>query len=251
MAMTVCVSAQACEERVPVVGVDGGQAEVRGYLGEGDGTGAAGGVAADLGGGQLRVPQRDEREWYQAAVRVRAAPLLHHPVVVGADAEQPEFAVGGLGEGLAAEAREGGETERGLDVVDVHVGEPGRDVVGAGTHLLVSDDFELDLVPAVADGGVEAGEGAVQVLVDPPVADGSVVAGFAHDGLEPAAEERHFLQRRADYARAGVQVLLGQPVLPDVGGLHGVVVDGDDQRRVAWSVAWGFWVSMPLTVAPI
>ena len=70
-----------------------------------------------------RVPQRDEGERDQAAARLGAAPLLHHPVVVRPHAEQPQLAVLGLGEGLAAEAGEGREAERGLDVVDVHVGE--------------------------------------------------------------------------------------------------------------------------------
>ena len=55
----------------------------------------------------------------------RAAPLLDHPVVVGLDAQQGELLVLGLGEGLAAEARERREAERRLEVVDVHVLEPG------------------------------------------------------------------------------------------------------------------------------
>lgn len=220
------------EERVPVVGVDGGEPEVRGYLGEGDGADAAGGVAADLGGGEFGVPERDEGERDQTALGVRAAPLLHHPVVVGAHAQEGEVVVGRLGEGLAAEAREGGEADGGLDVVGVHVGEAGGDVVGAGAHLLVGDDLQSDLVPAVADGGVEAGEGAVQVLVDPPVAEGAVAAARgAHDGFEATAEEGDLLQRGADGAGPGVQVPLREPVLPDARGLHGVVVDGDDQRE--------------------
>ncbi|GDY76073.1 hypothetical protein SAV31267_055580 [Streptomyces avermitilis] len=103
-------------------------------------------------------------------------------------------------------------------MVDVHVGEPPRDVVRPRTHLLVRDDFELDLVAGVPDGGVETGERPVQVLVDPPVAEGAVVAGTAHDRGELAAQEGHFLQRRADYARACVLVLLREPVPPDVRG---------------------------------
>ena len=206
---------------------------MRGYLGEGDRAHPAGGVAADLGGGQLGVPQGDEGERDEPAPGLGAAPLLHRPVVVGADAQQGELPVGGLGEGLAAEAGEGGEAEGGLDVVDVHVGEALRDVVRPRAHLLVGDDLQSHLLPADADGGVEAGEGAVQVLVDPPVTDRPLVAGFAHDGLEAAAEEGHLLQRGAHDTGAGVPVLLRQPVLPDGGGLHGVVVDGDDQREAA------------------
>ncbi|MDQ1069827.1 hypothetical protein QFZ32_005267 [Streptomyces canus] len=219
------------EEGVPVVGVDGGQAQVRGYLGEGDGANASGGVAADLRGGQLGVPERDQGERYEPALRVGAAPLLHHPVVVGLDAEQAQFVVLGLGEGLAAETREGREADGRLDVVDVHVGEALRDVVGAGAHLFVRDDLQLDLVPAVADRRVETGEGALESLVQPPVAEGSVVPGGAHHGFEAAAQEADLLERGADDAGAGVEVLLREPVLPDVGGLHRVVVDGDDLRK--------------------
>lgn len=116
-------------------------------------------------------------------------------------------------------------------MVDVHVGQALGDVVRARSHLLVRDDFEAYLVPVVSDGGVETGERPVQVFVHPPVADGAVVAGAAHDGRELSAQEGHFLQRRADYAGAGVQVLLREPVLPDVRGLHRVVVDGDDLRE--------------------
>lgn len=210
------------DERAPGVGVHGRQGRVRGYLRQGDRPHPAGGVAPDLHGGQLRVPQRD-----QPAARGGPAPLLDHPVVVGAHAQQGELAVGGLGGGLPAEAGEGGETQGGPDVADVHVGEAGGHVVGAGPHLLAGDHLQADLAVA-ADGGVQPGQGAVQVLVDPPVAERAVVARRAHHGLEAPAEGRHLLQRGAHDPGAGVAVLPRQPVPPDARRLHGVVVDGDD-----------------------
>lgn len=62
-----------------------------GYLGERDGTHPARGVPPDLVGGELCVPERDEGQRDRPAPCVGPAPLLHHPVVVGAHAEQPEF----------------------------------------------------------------------------------------------------------------------------------------------------------------
>ena len=91
------------EERVPLAGVDRRKAEVRRDLAEAHRVHAACGVASHFGRGQLGVPERDDRERDQLAARV-AAPLLDHPVVVGADAGQTEVAVLGLGERLAAEA---------------------------------------------------------------------------------------------------------------------------------------------------
>ena len=64
-------------------------------------------VAADLGGGQLRAPQRHDDQRDEAAARV-AAPLVDHPVVVGPHAGEGQFVIAGLGEGLAAEPGEGG-----------------------------------------------------------------------------------------------------------------------------------------------
>lgn len=165
------------------------------------------------------------------AARLGPAPLLHHPVVVRAHPEQPQFAVLRFGEGLAAEAGESGEAQGGLDVVDVHVGEPVGDRERPRTHLLVRDDLELDLVPVVADRGVEPGQRAVQILVHPPVADRPVVPLRTHHGRELSAHEGHFLERCADDARAAVEVLGREPVPPDMSGLHRVVVHRDDLRE--------------------
>ncbi len=118
------------EERVPVVVgiVDGGKAEERGDLGEAHGPDAALGVAADLGGGQLGVPEGDEGEGDETAFGL-GAPVVDHPVVVGLHAEQGQLLVLRLVEGLTAEAGEGREAEGRLEVVGVHVLEPGLHLV--------------------------------------------------------------------------------------------------------------------------
>ena len=144
------------------------QAEEGRDLAEAHGAHAAVGVAPHLGRRQLGVPQRDEAQGDEPAARV-AAPLLDHPVVVGLDAEQAELLVLGLGEGLAAEAGEGREAQRRLNVVGVHVVEPGLDLVGARAHVLVGDALHGHLVARHADGGVDAEQRALEVLVVPPV----------------------------------------------------------------------------------
>ncbi len=68
-----------------------------------------------------------------------AAPLLDHEVVVRDDARLGELLVLGLEEGLAAEAGEGREAQRGVDPVRLVVGDAGLGVVAAGAHLVVSD----------------------------------------------------------------------------------------------------------------
>ena len=63
------------EERIPVAAVDARQAEVRGDLGEADRAHTARRVALDLGGGELRVPQRDEAQRDEpTAARRRTTP---------------------------------------------------------------------------------------------------------------------------------------------------------------------------------
>ena len=219
------------EERVPVVVgvVHRGQAEEGRDLAEAHGPHPPPGVAPHLVGGQLGVPQGDEGERDQPAPGLGPAPLLDHPVVVGLHAEQGELLVLGFGEGLAAEAREGREAERRLEVVGVHVLEPGRDLVGAGTHVLVGDALHGHLVAGHADGRVDAEQRALQVLVVPPVGRGALGAGL--DG-ELAADEGDLAHRGPDDPRADVVVLRREPVHPDVGRLDHVVVDRDDHRHV-------------------
>jgi hypothetical protein len=114
---------------------------------------------------------------------------------VGPDAEQGQLAVLGLGEGLAAETREGGKAERGLDVVEVHVRKPLGHRVGARPHPLVGDRLQADLLARIADRDVEAGERAAQILVDPPVGERALAAGLAHPRREAPADEGHLGER--------------------------------------------------------
>ena len=83
-----------------------------------------------------------------------AAPLLDHPVVVRVHARERELAVLGLEERLAAEAREGREAQRRLDVVE----RPCRrarafGLVAAGAHLVVGDRRHRHVVAVEADRG--------------------------------------------------------------------------------------------------
>ena len=217
------------EEGVPVVVgvVHARQAEEGRDLAEAHGAHATVRVAPHLGRRQLGVPQRDEAERDEPAARV-AAPLLDHPVVVGLHAEQAELVVLGLGEGLAAEAGEGREAQRRLDVVGVHVVEAGLHLVGARAHVLVGDALHGDLVARHADGGVDPQQRALQVLVVPPV-DGHAFGARLH--LERAAPVLHLGHGGAHDPRPDLGVLGGEAVLPHVGRLDHVVVDRDDHRQ--------------------
>ena len=217
------------EEGVPVaVGVvHAGQAQEGRDLAEADGADAARRVAPHLGRGQLGVPERDEAERDEPAPRV-PAPLLDHPVVVGLHAEQPQLLVLGLGEGLAAEAGEGREAQRRLDVVGVHVVEPGLDLVGARAHVLVGDALHRHLVAGHADGGVDAQQRPLEVLVVPPVDRYALGTGL---DLQLPAPELDLGHGRPHDPRPDLGVLRGEAVLPDVGWLDDVVVDRDDLRQ--------------------
>ena len=220
----------ACsEERVPVAGVDGRQAQVGGDLREADGVAAPLGVAAHLGGSQVGIPQRNDDERDQGAVRV-TAPLLNHVVVVGLYAGQPEVMVGCLVERLAAEPGHGRKRQRGLNVVGLHVLNAGLRFIAAGPHLVVGDGHHGHLVAVEADGGHMALVGMHQILVEPDVAPrgvGSVQFVLVH--LRPS-DPRHVAETAALHPGPTVAVLRRQPGLPEVGWLDDVVIDADDRR---------------------
>ena len=209
--------------------VHGGQAEEGGDLTEAHRTHTPVGIAAHFGGGQLGVPQRNQRQRDQAALRLRSAPFLDHPVVVGLDAQEPQLLVRGLGEGLTTEPGERGEAERGLEVVDVHVLEPGLDLVGTGSHVLVGHATHGHLVPGHADGGVDPEQRSLEILVVPPVGRESFRAG--HHG-ELAADKGDLPHWGAHDPGPDVVVLLREAIHPHVGRFHHVVVDGDDPGHV-------------------
>ena len=188
-------------------------------------------VVPDLGGGELDVPQRNEAQRDQAAAGV-AAPLLDHPVVVRAHARQREVLVLRLGERLPAEARERREAQRRLDVVDVHVLEPGLRVVATGAHLVVGDRRQRHLVAREPDRGDVALVRRDQLLVEPGVGLGLRVVPL--DLVGRAALVLHLADAPAlDAGRARVVgVLLRQPLLEQVGRFHHVVVDADEPGDV-------------------
>ena len=156
------------EERIPLAGVDRRQPELGRDLAEAHRVHAARRVAPHLGGRELRVPQRDQRERDEAAAAV-AAPLLDHPVVVRVHARLRELAVLGLEERLAAEARERREAQRRLDPVHVHVVEAGLRVVTTGAHLVVGDRRHRHVVAVEAHRGHVALVDVDEVFVDPAV----------------------------------------------------------------------------------
>ena len=244
MLITVRVSSQARKNGIPVVAgiVHGGQAEEGRDLAEAHGPDTAVCVAAHFGGGQLGVPQRDKGQRDQASLGLGPAPLIDHPVVVGLDAQEGELLVLGLGEGLTAEPREGGEAERGLEVVGVHVLEPGLHLVGARSHVLIGDAPHGHLVAGHPDGGVDPEQRSLEVLVVPPV--GGEPFGAGHHG-ELAADEGDLPHRGPHDPGADVVVLLRETIHPHVGRLNYVVVDGDDPGHVGHEAECTAWSDGP------
>ena len=114
-------------------------------------------------------------------------------------------------------------------MVHVHVLEAGLHLIGAGAHVLVGDPGDGDLVARHTHGRVEPEQRSAQLLVVPPVG-GDALGARLHREL--AAHEGDLAHRGPHDAGADVAVLGREPVLPYVGGLHDVVVDGDDHRQV-------------------
>ncbi|MCZ7630103.1 MAG: hypothetical protein M5U19_14125 [Microthrixaceae bacterium] len=75
-----------------------------------------------------------------------SAPFLEVPVVVGAEHDEREFLVLGVGEDLAAELRERWEAHRREDPACVHVVDPSVDVVAAGSDLVVAHRLDSVLL---------------------------------------------------------------------------------------------------------
>ncbi len=231
MQITVLGLGARGDERIPVaVGVvDRRQAEVPGQLGEADGPHAPRRVATDLVGRERGIPERDEAQRQESSARA-GAPLLDHPVVVRPHAQEREVLVARLEERLPAEPREGREAQRGLDPVEVHVVEPRTGLVATRPHLVVDHRDDLHVFGCEAGARAETGVGPLEILVEPEVGEGSVVAARAHPGHVVAAAERHLRDRRAHDARADLAVLRGQAAREHVGRFDDVVVGRDDAR---------------------
>ena len=159
---------------------------------------------------------------------VAGAPLLDHPVVVGLHAEERELLVLALVERLAAEAGERvREADRRLDVVGRHVEQPVLLDPAAGADLVVGDRRDVELLEV--ERRAQLGERVDEVVVEPPVAHLAALDALLV-GEDAALEVE--LRGVADHPGAAVEELLRQPVGPEGGRLHHVVVDGDDQRQI-------------------
>ena len=95
----------------------------------------------------LGVPQRDEGQRDQKPPSGSAAPIVDHPVVVDLQAERGRATCRAARRSPAGEARKSVRVaDPDLLVVEVHVGQTGRLVVGARTEVLV--DGRQVLVPS-------------------------------------------------------------------------------------------------------
>ena len=206
--------------------MDAREIEVRGDLGECDRAHATRRVATDLGGRQLRVPQRHDAERQEPAAAL-AAPLLHHPVVVRVDAQLGELSVFAPEKDLAREARVVREAELRLDAVDVHVGETVGNLPAAGADLVVGGGGERDLLGLEARCRDVALQRGHRALVVPPHHVGALGTGsfdvtrtLQHDGAGRVVLD--VWSRLAELRR--------ETRRPDVGRLDEVGVDVDDRR---------------------
>ncbi len=216
------------EEGVPFAAVDRGQTELRRDLAEAHRVHAARRVAANLGRRELGVPQRHDRERDQATAAV-TAPLLDHPVVVRDHARVRELAVLRFEERLAAEPGERRERQRRVDPVHLHVLDAGLGFVAAWPHLVVGDRRHRHVVPVEADRRHVALVDVDEVLVHPAVGLRAVLV----EGLlvAAAADVRHRPDAASLDMRTPSPEPLGQPPIPEMGGLDHVVIDADDLRN--------------------
>ena len=195
------------EERVPVVAEDVGPAELDRVLGERDRVAALRGDAVHLVGHELRVPDGRDRQRDEAA-RVRAAPLVDVPVVVGPQHVEAHVEVLRAAEQLAAELHEAREAHRAEQAVAVHVVDPLVDVVAAVADHVVAGRLDVVLLGRPPGDGVEPDVGDLAALVDPDV-DAVVLVHALGRELLP---------------------LLGKVVVEQGRGLDDVVVDAHQDQ---------------------
>ena len=193
-----------------MVGVEARVAQLGGVLGERDRPAALLGDAADLGGHELGVPDRHERQRHEAT-GVRAAPLVDVPVVVALEQTAAEVAVGGAAEQLTAEAGHRREAHRAEHAVDVHVADALVDVVRALADLVERGRLEAVLLGRTAGDRVEPDVGDLGALERP------------HVGV-------HLVF--VDHPRCELEVGLRHVPLEEVGRLDDVVVDADEDEVV-------------------
>jgi hypothetical protein len=188
-------------ERVPVVVVQGGPAQLLGVLGEGHRVAALLGHPPNLGRGELGVPDGGDRQRDEPA-GLGAAPLVDVPVVVRAHHGERLVLVLAPGKELAAELGERGEAHGAEDTVDRHVAYPLVHVVAADPHVVEGHGLDPVLLGRAADHRVEADVRNFVAVVVPVV--GPVVP--------------------ADHLGCLVLVLGGQEPVEHAPGLNHVVV---------------------------
>ena len=116
--------------------------QVHGHCGKRHAPVASGDGAPDLL--RRRLQGRQGHEALGDEARAGRGPLLHQPVVVGADAGQLQFRVLNPAEGLAGQAGHGGVEDGAVHLVHVHGLEALFGDVGGGGHVFPS--------PGLADG---------------------------------------------------------------------------------------------------
>jgi hypothetical protein len=171
----------------------------------------------------LGVPQRHHGERDETAVTGAGAPFVDHPVVVDLNAQQGEFFVLALEEGLTAEAgKDVREAQRSLNMIGVHVGKALGLVVAADEDVV--EGARLVLHDLGAHGGRQTGERVHEIVVVPDIAvsAGGVVNG---EGVATGDVHRHLV---AFDTRSPIDKILGEAGRPQIGRFHNVVVDRDD-----------------------
>jgi hypothetical protein len=193
-----------------VVGVEARVAELGRVLGERDRVASLLGDPADLGRHELWVPDRCDGERHEATW-VAPAPLVDVPVVVRLEEPQAELPVVGPREQLPAEAGHRREAHRAEDAVDVHVADALVDVVGAPPDLVERGGLEAVLLRWPARDRVEADVRDLDALERP------------HVGFEIVL---------VDHLGRALEVGLRELVREELGRLHDVVVDADQDEVV-------------------
>ena len=179
------------EERVPRTGVDARHAESGRVLGERDRVAALRRESAHLGRGGVGVEQRHDPA-RDEAVRVRAAPLVDVPVVVGADHHEVHVAVGSRAQDLAREPGPVREVQPRELAAGRHVEHAGVDVVAAGAHVLVAQRIDVEHLRRLARDRVQPEVPAAELAVVPL----QPAARLLHDAWHAVAVPRRARGRR-------------------------------------------------------
>src|ERR1700722_9073684 len=190
--------AQRRPQRVPRGIVKARISEGGRVLGEGKGVAALGTPPAHLIRAQLGIPE-DRQSHRDESSRVRAAPLVYMPVVVGPHDSECQVLVTTGGEEPGTEAGEGRKIHGAEDSSGVHVLDALMDVEASGTHLVEGSGLDAVFLPRPTRHGVQAdvGDGVPVELPDvAAVAEalhpGSLVLKF---GRQPAREEAGWLDQ--------------------------------------------------------